>query len=122
MSRNTETTKGVKLSAPLMQFGRDKPLTFSEENDSSGEPITKTLTLADAIIAALFNGINRDKTESASEQARRYRIAARVQDADIIAFTAEETTLIMDSAARYWGPLVIGRLYEQLDPAVLDKL
>ena len=122
MSKNAETTKGVNLSTQMMDFRATKPLKFSEENDSSGKAIEKNLTLADAIIAALFNGINRDTPESAINQARRFRLADRVQDADIIAFTAEETTLIMDSAARYWGPLVIGRMYEHLDPAVLDKL
>ena len=122
MSKNAETTKGVNLSTQLKQFRSDDSLTFTEEKDDKGEPINKPLTLADAIIAALFNGIRVDPPESAVDQARRFRIASRVEDADIIAFTAEETTLIMDSAARYWGPLVIGRMYESLDPAVLEKL
>ena len=122
MSKTAETTKGVRLGEPLQEFRSGKPIQFSEETDSDGKAIQKDLTLADAIIVALFNGIRREPPESATDQARRFRIANRVQDADIIAFTAEETTLIMDSAARYWGPLVIGRMYEKLDPAVLDKI
>ncbi len=112
-----EKSKGVSLSTLLMQLrDKTKPLTYIEGGEK------QPLNLKIAITTAVLNGADPDpeKPESASYQAKRYVLAMRVQEADIVSFSAEETTLIMTSAGRTWSTMVVGRMYELLDPAALS--
>ena len=79
-------------------------------------PLTLGKVLQDALIA---NNLPGD-TASTDEKGNRFRLALKVH-AGKDPLTAEEVTLAKKVIGLAYGPLIIGRVTELLDPASIPK-
>jgi hypothetical protein len=89
--------------------------------DLGGKPLvieqgTPPMTLGDAVSAALVMPF-KDESPSGQEKVKRWALALRVHAAKDIELTADDVTLIKNLVAKAYGPLIVGQVWEILDPA-----
>lgn len=83
-----------------------------------GNEFEDKATLKTVILGALINPIRGDEGMAPEAKVACFRLMMKVNDkADDCSFTAEETTLIKDRVGRAYLPLVVGRVYQAIDPA-----
>jgi hypothetical protein len=88
--------------------------------DAKGKPIEvdgsdSPATLKDFTEQALLAFLPQDTTMSDVEKLKRFRLFVKI-NGGAFDLTAEEITLAKSSIGRLFGPLVVGRSFELLDP------
>jgi hypothetical protein len=74
------------------------------------------MTLGDAVSSALVSPF-KDESPSGQEKVKRWALALRVHAAKDIELTADDITMIKNLVAKAFGPLIVGQVWEILDPA-----
>ena len=75
-------------------------------------PVTARRAIVNALMAA-------DPKLEGSEKLKRFTLAALINKKAKVDLTVEQIALIKTEVARGYGPLVVGRVYELVDPACL---
>lgn len=91
--------------------------------DLDGKPIKnddKELTLGEAATIALLAPF-QDEQAKGDTKAKRFLLAIKVRQAKDAKLTAEEVKEIKDVVAKAFAPLVVGRVWEIIDPASMEK-
>ena len=91
-----------------------------------GKPIKipkgKDLTLKDAVTNALLQAHEDEKNLPGKEKAMRYHLSMRIYGAkEPILLKSEECTLIKDLVGKAYLPLLVGQIWEIIDPAEKEK-
>ena len=75
-----------------------------------GKPMTVRLVLTNAML-------NTDRKEqlSGTEQWERYAMAKRINERDVIEFTAQEAADLQERVAKFYAPLVTGQVWEIIE-------
>jgi hypothetical protein len=77
----------------------------------------RPLTLRQAIIEALLQPYPDEDMLSGEEKLRRYKLANLVaRSTELVHLTAEQLALIKILIAKYGTPLLVGCVYEMIDP------
>lgn len=74
----------------------------------------QSLTLRTILVNALTNTEQGEKLPG-SEQYKRYRMARRIHDRDVIEFTTQEAAELQERVAKFYAPLVTGQVWEILE-------
>ena len=91
--------------------------------DLDGKPIkheSGELTLGEAATIALLAPY-QDEQAKGDTKAKRFLLAIKVRQATDVKLTAEEVKEIKDVVAKAFAPLVVGRVWEIIDPAAMEK-
>jgi hypothetical protein len=102
----------VDFKAPILQLD-GKPVPLSETDKS---PLTLGKVCTDALIATLPG-----ETLTPDEKGDRFRLAMRIVNKPNDAISATDVVLIKKVVGIAYGPLVVGRVIELLDPASVPK-
>lgn len=82
--------------------------------NSEGKPTL--MTLSSVCSEALLGTYDDDRATSGDAKFKRFRLAMKISDSAEVDLKAEEVTEIKSFLAKAFGPLVIGRAYDLLDP------
>ena len=88
-----------------------------EENIKDGDGTL--ITLRSACTMALLGGEQRSLTEK--EKVDRYILAQKISLCAKIELTADEIVLLKSAVGKSFGPLVVGRVFEIVDPPSMPK-
>lgn len=102
----------VDFKAPILSID-GKPIPVSAEDKT---PLTLGKIAQDALIAPTLP----NDQPTPEEKGRRFWLAMKIHDG-ATALTAEEVALIKKVVGLAYGPLVVGRVSEMLDPASVPK-
>ena len=75
----------------------------------------KELTLR-SICENVLLGTNPKEQIDGEEKVKRYALAMKIHEHDATDMTAEEITLVKKVIGEAYGPMVVGRAWEMLDP------
>lgn len=108
----------VDFSAHIVDLdGRDIPM-----SQDKGAPALDLRRAAEvALLAEPDSRDPRAPPRDFAEKSRRFDLALRIHDGGKIALTAEEVTLLKTAIAASFGPLIVGRAIQILDPAAAAK-
>lgn len=81
-----------------------------------GEPELVPITLRDVATKVLIETLKGDDALTAQAKLSHYVVAMKLRDADEVNLTLDEMKLIRDRVGIGYGPLVVGRVNELLDP------
>lgn len=85
-------------------------------------PENKNLTLRDATTNALLSAHEDEKNLAGKDKALRYHLAMRIYGAKSpILLKSEECTLIKDLTGKAYLPLIVGQVWEIIDPAEKEE-
>ncbi len=101
----------IDFKAPILQLD-GTPVTISPTDQGR---LTLQRVCEDALIANNLPGDSADP----KEKGRRFWIAQKIHDGKEL--TAEEVTMTLKIIGLAYGPLIIGRATEMLDPAAVPK-
>lgn len=88
--------------------------------DLDGKPFQDGSTVKSAILQALVSALPGDEKEGRENKLSMFGLQLKVHAAsNETAFTAEEIAMIKDRVSRGYPALVMGRVFEVLDPAEL---
>lgn len=115
------TLFAIALTAPAAAIDFKAPITSL---DGSSVPLSKddktALTLGRACEEALtYNGQLAGDTATPEEKNRRFWIAMKIHEDKPL--TADEITIVKKVVGLAYGPLIVGRAFELLDPASVPK-
>lgn len=88
--------------------------------DRAGEPMRNeagAFTLREALITALDAPLDTDKALTAAQKLEMHRLALRIYEQDEPDLAAEEVVLLKARVGAGFRPLVVGRVFEMIDPA-----
>ncbi|MCC6172080.1 MAG: hypothetical protein IT481_08630 [Gammaproteobacteria bacterium] len=88
--------------------------------DLDGQPMQnggKAMTLGDTVAHALLSPYAGEESIAGEEKIRRFELARKLRGAVDPALTAEDVALIKKLVAKAFAPLVVGRVWEIVDPA-----
>ena len=105
----------MKKTTPTIDFSAVLRDLDGAEISDGGKP----LTLARVASAALLQAYIDESTLAGEIKVRRFVLAMKVAEAGELELTAEETAMLKERVAKGYGPLVVGRAWELLDPAAL---
>ena len=77
------------------------------------------VTLRSVCTAALLAPEQREISEK--EKVERFWLASRIQNTAKMEFKAEDTVLLKKVVGRVCGPLLVGRVFEIIDPASMPQ-
>lgn len=98
----------IDFSIPLTDFSGE-PIWLTPEKD-------KGTTLKDVVLGALLSTFNDEQTLAATEKIRRYRLALQVEKNNGYDFKSEDVAEIKRLIGKAYGPLVVGRAYDIIEP------
>lgn len=100
------------FKSPILQLdGKPVPL-----SDTDKAPLTLGKVCSDALIASLPG-----ESPTPDEKGDRFRLALKIAQRPTDAISATEIVLIKKVVGLAYGPLVVGRVNELLDPASVPK-
>ncbi len=99
----------IDVTNPLLGLD-DKPLIPDNSDPEKSGPLTARQAIINALMLA-------DPKLEGTEKLGRYLLATLINKKDEVDLTNEQVTLIKAEVARCYGPLVVGRIYELVDPA-----
>jgi hypothetical protein len=76
-----------------------------------------TMTLRDVLLNSLNAEVEGEKIEG-REKFRRFKLAMRISEHDSASLSADEITLLKGQVAKFYRALVVGQVWELLDPEV----
>ena len=82
--------------------------------DDHGRP--KPMTLGSVCSEALLNNYDDDRGATGDAKLKRFRLAMKVGDGGEVELKVEEITELKTFIAKAFGPLIVGRAYDLLDP------
>jgi len=96
---------------------------FSEQiRDMKGKPLTikdgdedRPMTLAHAAVEGLLSAYADEGPIDGTEKFRRYKLAVKVDNAEVVELETEEVAKIKQLIAKRWAPLVVGRCFELIE-------
>lgn len=108
----------INVQQELLGFD-GKPLQMRESEDSD----MVNMTLADAIMLSLTNGLSQENLQNGKDKFKRFSIGLRCQashdsDGEMV-LTSKEITMIVESAERCLPVVTFGRLVEIIEPDYL---
>jgi hypothetical protein len=109
----TAAAGAADFKAPILNLDGSRISTVP--GDEKSPPLTLGKVCEDALIATLPND-NPD----VGEKGRRFFLALKIH-AGTAELTADEVTLVKKVVGLAYGPLVVGRAIELLDPAAVPK-
>lgn len=94
-----------------------------------GEPIKngdKEIMIGELCVTAILANYDDEKGLDGNEKVLRFKLANKIFDAvhslaGNVELEAEEISLIKKLVAKHYGPLVVGRVYECVDPPSLNS-
>lgn len=89
-----------------------KTIPFNTEDGAAADA-----TVGVACVAALLN--DNTGSQTAEEKARRFVLAQRIASGGNLDLSAEDTALCKKVVGNMYSPLVVGRVFEAIDPAAL---
>ena len=110
------------LAGPALATDFTKPILDFKGNVMPNCPqakpdCTDIVHLSDVAITALQATYPDEKDLSATEKVKRYALALKISNAKSdLHLEAEDIALLKTLIAKAYGPLIIGRAYELLDP------
>lgn len=92
-----------------------------ELRDLDSKPITtegssSALTLGGVSSSALMQSY-RDETPDGEEKVKRWRLALQIYTNKDVELTVEDIKRIKDCVAKCFGPLIVGQVWQAIDPA-----
>lgn len=92
--------------------------------DLKGLPVKvdgEDMTLGSVSIAALQQ-MFQNEDASAEVKVKRFKIAVRIANATApLALTVDDVTIIKGVVGKFWNAIVVGRVFEALDPASMAE-
>ncbi len=86
------------------------------ENPESKLPKKEPLTMKIVCTNSLLTQTQDDQNINGNEKAKRFELAMRVYTEKEIDLDIDELKMIKDLIGKIYGPLVVGRAYQILDP------
>jgi len=86
--------------------------------DMDGNEFADGATLKAVIINALLTPLHGDDKKSGTDKMKLFRLAQKVHDGDDLTLPAEDVALIKERTGLAYAPLIVGRIWEAIDPAV----
>jgi hypothetical protein len=86
--------------------------------DIDGNEFQDKSTVKTAILGSLMNPLPGDETMVADKKVALFKLALKVNDtAADCQLTAEEVAMIKERVGKGYPPLIVGRVFQLLDPA-----
>jgi len=84
--------------------------------DFKGTPVPEGMTVGSCAIAALQH-LYQGEEITPDVKVKRFKLAVRIAQADLpLSLTADDVSVIKTVVGKYWNPLVVGRVFEAIDP------
>lgn len=112
------------FSKVLTDFDGEPIEETTPPKEEGGKPIVKTLTLGLACINSLISFGESERSISADEKVKRYKLAHRLHDQGLCEIDGSELALLLQQVGKVYYPLAVGQAFEllQKDPvAVVPK-
>ena len=74
------------------------------------------LTMQDVLLTSVMNPLETDKALSGQKKYELYNIGIEIGKGKIVDFTAEEVVMLKNRIAQTHVPLIIGQVWNLLDP------
>lgn len=88
-----------------------------EACETCGQPEkTAPVTLRSVCVDALLTLRANEENLAGEEKVRRYKLALRITHEDIVDMIPKDVALIQELVASLYTPLVVGQVWEMLDP------
>lgn len=84
--------------------------------DLTNKPVSEEMTIGTCCIAALTQ-IFQGEEADATVKVKRFKIAVKISGDTAVSLTADEIAAVKLVVGKYWNPLVVGRVFEAIDPA-----
>lgn len=95
-----------------MKFKLDAPITDIED-----KPFPGGETLRTVLLGACLNTLRADELMDAKQKVELYLLSKKIAGRGDVELTTEEVVLLKERVGKAYNPLVVGRVYEVLDPA-----
>jgi len=93
--------------------------------DLTGKPVTidgKQMSLEDCCTAALVH-LYPNEDIGPEVKAKRFKLAVRIAQSDSMPpLSADDVQALKTVVGKYWNPLVVGRVFELIDPEGFKNL
>jgi hypothetical protein len=109
------TIQANAVSYSKFQHGRGLEDTVLENGLPKQVPATLSRVAATALIQAYADEANLD----GETKVKRFALAMKVTGAKKLGLAAEEIAVLKERIGKAYGPLIVGRAYQLLDPAAL---
>ena len=83
----------------------------AKDLDVEGEP----LMLASVIVNAMMASPERGDQDTGEQKLKRYRLGMKVLDGGMVEISNEDAVLINARVGQFYGPLVVGQVYDILE-------
>ncbi len=92
--------------------------------DLDGKPVKNSeieVTLGAAATHALLTPFPDEQNLSGEEKVKRFLLATKVREAKDVKLTIDELNMIKKLVGKAYAPLLVGRIWEIIDPASVEK-
>ncbi len=113
--KKAEEPRCVTMTAKLLDLDGKTALLSKDPGREK-----KEITLRDVCCASLMN-VDPQRKISKEIKAQRYFLGAKIFQIDKCPLTAADIVLLMDCIGETYGPIVVGRAFEILDPTWMEK-
>jgi hypothetical protein len=96
----------------MTKFKLDAPITDLED-----KPFPDGATLRTVLLGACLNTLRADELMDAKQKVELYLLSKKIASKGDADLAIEEVALLKDRVGKAYNPLVVGRVYEILDPA-----
>jgi len=93
----------------------------TEITDFDGNSFPDKPTIKSAVMGSLINVLRGDETLAAEQKVKMFELAMRIHGAEQIELTAEDVSLIKERVGKAYPPMVVGRVFQAIDPASVKK-
>lgn len=83
--------------------------------DLYGKPVGEEMTIGTCCIAALTH-LYQGEDADAALKVKRFKIAVKISGDMTLSLSADDVSAIKTVVGKYWNPLVVGRVFEAIDP------
>ena len=117
----------IDFRKPLLSV-KGEPLEYMKEGETEVCEkckhllgVKEPMTLEYACMEALYGMTDNDRTETGASKYARHKIARLiVEHSNEVEITSEEITMIKDRVGQWFGPAVVGAVYDILE-SLTDK-
>lgn len=97
-----------------MKTKLDTPIT-----DLDDKPFPDGATLRTVLLGACLNTLRADELMDAQQKVKLYLLSKKISEKGDAELTTDDVVLLKERVGKAYNPLVVGRVYEILDPAAL---
>jgi hypothetical protein len=98
----------------MTKYKLDAPITDLED-----KPFPGGETLRTVLLGACLNTLRADELMDAKQKVTLYLLSKKIAEKGDVELTSDDIVLLKDRVGKAYNPLVVGRVYEVLDPAAL---